>query len=518
MKPVKKPIWSNLDAFALINGISTWDTNYNNLLYVRKPFETNLDIKDKIHRYHDNKPNVTKQGLINALYNEFELTPYNLNNKSIFYLTYNPVPSGLEGVQDISGFYKTSSGTWENIGPQIFSNEYEKAKENNIGFIVWQNQNFANIPGYKNFTYSNIVEIFRILPDNTEVKFEYYINLVDSDNNISVKRYTDMNNQTDSNDQRFTYRISYSGYNLSSDIITYTLNSIPDNIKSNFYDSNNHPKQLLYDIKSYIDNKFNHTWEKLKSNHCIWDVGINYGSGQIDSFYDASAPENSYNHTIDYTGYIGGIDSLSYSLYTTDYVEISGTKDWYFKIYPGKFYIDGISFYYFENPVSNYYTTVYINSGIYSGLCYCSLPSGFQRGMHSIISKSGYYDTYYCNFSRDEYLGNVYEDYSYRTGEDGNKYWTNIYRKRPFLDNSTGNKTSLNLGDYFIDFNNSGIYLNIPNTSDYKNINLIYDQTLVPSGSYLNYNINPLSSGNLNFEKFFLNFSLKPDNYSGYLK
>lgn len=511
-QPIKKQVWSNLDVFGLLNGLSTWDEQYKTLLYVRKPYETNLDIRNRILNSHDFPKDTTKQGIVNAINAEFELDTYNVTKKSIFELTYNPIPSGSPFTQDISGFYMTSSGTWESIGPQVWGKDYYSAKNNKIGFIVWQSDRFATISGYKNFSYSNIVEVIRELDDNTPIKFEYYINSFDQYNRNILLRYTDQNNQTDVDDVRFTYRIEYKNISLDSNAIVYNLNDIPSGLRTLYYDKNDHPTQLLYDIKRHIDNKLYHTWDKITDKNCIWDVHKNYGSGQLTSFYDASSPSNSFASTISYSGYLGGIDSLSYSLYQTSIEEISGAAQvWYMKLYPGTFYIHGIPFYYFESPTVSYLTLTKQTTGYYSGLYSSSIPSGLTRGMYTIMTKSGYYDTYYCNNSRDSYLSGVYEDNLGNNGEDGDNFWSNIYQRKACLIEQMGLKTDLPMGRYMIDFNNNQIYANLPDKTGYNYAQLIFDKSVTPSGSYLCYDLNPLNDQNLNLEKFFIYLTLAPN-------
>lgn len=508
-QPIRKPTWSNLDVFGLLNGLSTWDDQYSTLLYVRKPFETNLDIRDRIIHSHDYKSDITKQGVVNAINTEFSMTPYNVTKKSIFELSYNPIPSGAPNTQDISGYYKTTSGTWESIGPQMWSENYFVAKDNKVGFMVWQTNRFTTIPNFKNFSYSTIVEVFREFDDLTEFKFEYYINGTDSYNNVELLRYTDMNNQTDPNDTRYTYRIDDKTLNLTDNAVLYNLNDIPSGLLSLYYDNDGHPTQLLYDLKRYIDNKFNHTWDKIVDKNCIWDVHKNYGSGQVTSFYDAIVPPNSQRSSIYYSGYLGGIESLSYSLYPTPIEEMSGSAAvWYMKVYPGNFYIDGIPFYYFESPSSGNLNLTLVSTGTYSGLYSCAVPTGLTRGMYTIMANSGYYDSYYCNSARDSYLSGVYEDCDYTAGIDGDSSWGNIYQRKACLTASMGLDTSLTMGRYMIDFNSNTIYARLPAT--HNKAVIYYDKAVTPSGSYLSYDLNPLNDQNLNLEKFFIFLTLAP--------
>lgn len=499
-KPIKRQTWSNIDVFGLINGLAIWDSQYRSLRYVRKPFENNLSIKDRIYANHDYVPDVDKQGVINGVSNEFGVTPYNAISKSIFELTYNPIPSGAPGVQDISGYYMDSNGEWQSLGTQIWSDGYEVAKNNSEGFIVWQNSRFANISGYKNFSYSNIVEILRPLPDETQVKFEYYLEAEDEDLQTTLIRYTDMNNQTDSTDYRFTYRAPTSNPTLTGNVVVYTLDDIPSDISNTYYynKDNGMAKPFTYSLKEYFNDKFKHTWNKARESTTIWDVHKNYGSGEIPSFYDALAPDNCGSSGVVYNGYRGGVEALSYSVYPEELTEQSGLAQiWYLKIYPGRLYIDGIPFYYFENPQTSQLTFTSV-----SGTLEADLPSGLERGMYTIMANSGYYDSY-LNQPQDEFLSGVYEDYCYFTGEDGDSCWSYIYRRRPYLTTVKGGlDTSTELGEYRIDFHNKKIYTTLP--SGFENTTLVWDNTLVPTGFFLPYDFNPLNDQNLTFEKFFV--------------
>lgn len=512
MKPIKKQTWNNIDVFSLYAGNAIWDENYRTLYYTRKPFETPLDVKNNIFKNYDNPSDSSKQGLINALCNEFEVVPYNTESKTVFELTYNPIPSGYQYQQDISGFYMSSSGIWETLGNQIWSENYFKAKKDKTGFIVWQNDRFSNVQGYKNFSYSNTVEVITSLPDKTQLKFEYYINSVDEYNNYSLTRFTDINNFQDPNDDRFLYRKPYHT-NLSTDIIAYNLNDIPSGLTYLYYDKNNYPTEFLYGLHRYIDIKFNHKWNTITNKSCIWDIDKNYGSGHIPSFYDAIAPTNKFNSIINYTGLGGGVEPLSYSLYSSKFLAISGNNydNWYLNIYPGKFYIDGIPFYFFQNKQVSQLTLTKLYSGTYSGYLYSNVPSGFSRGMYSIAANSGYYDTYYCNFERDNYLSGIYEDYDYAKSIDGNCYWTNIYQKKPFYTSYTGPKTYLDFGQYTIDYTSGIIYFNIPDS--YNKVTFIWDNIITPTGSYLCYDLNPINEQNINLDKFFMYLSLTANGF-----
>lgn len=502
-KPTKKHTWSNIDVFGLLNGLATWDEQYRSLKYVRRPYEGAIDLKHRIFSSHDAPPDVTKQGLINGLSTEFDLSSYNVENRRVFTLSLSPIPSGAPYVQDIFAYYKQPGETsWSSLGAQIWPSGYSVAKTDGVGFICWQNEKYTNISGYKNYRYSNLVEVLRTdLSDNTQLKFVYYVYVSDSQNNRTLVQYTDMNNQVDPNDTRFTYRKATSSPSLSGAVVAYTLNDIPDNIKFNkYYDEDTGiAKQFLYDLKAYVDNKFKHTWDKLVDRSSVWDVNINYGSGHIPHFYDAIVPRNADHCSLSYSGMTGGIESMSYALYPEEVVETGVAQNWYLKVYPGHLYIDGISYYYFEDIQKSQITFI-------SGQA--NIPSGLQRGMYTIMALSGYYDSY-CNREQDQYLSGLYEDYSYYSGPDGDNLWSNIYRRRPHLTASSGHEVTLDIGQYSINWASGVIDAVLP--SGYENATLLWDNVLVPSGTLLPYDINPLNEQNLTFEKFFLYLSLDPN-------
>ena len=170
-QPIKKQVWSTIDVAGLLNGISIWDEQFKNLKYVRRPFDTTIDIRNKIYELHEHPVCVNNQGIVNGLSIEFGYEPYNVTNKHIFFLQNEPLPYGSSDTQDIFVYYRIQgSDTWIELSPQNWTSSTS-------GFIVWQNERYNNIPNIKNFTYSNILEIFSDLPDNTEIKVKYKISI-----------------------------------------------------------------------------------------------------------------------------------------------------------------------------------------------------------------------------------------------------------------------------------------------------------------------------------------------------
>lgn len=470
-QPIKKQVWSNIDVAGLMNGISIWDEQYKNLKYVRRPFDSTVDIRNKIYDLHDHPVGVDAQGILNGLSIEFGYDPYNVINKHIFLLQNEPVPSGNANIQDVNVFYRPSGSiTWTELTPQNWT-------PSTSGFIVWQNERYNNLPNIKNFTYTNILEIFSELPDNTELKVKYKRTIEDKDGSKIVD-FTDINT---SNENRLTYRTRVVN-NITDSISVYTLNSIPTGLYNLYFDSENGTAtNFLYRLGEYINKKFKHRWGEFSDSSCIWDVHKYYGSGQIPSFYDAYASNLS-------SGYVGGVESMSTALYPSEIVETDYTaQTWNLKVYPGRFYISGIPFYFFENPqVTN---LSFVNGS-------SVIPSGLERGMYTIMSLSGYYSG-----TQDISLnGHVFEDYIYPTGASGLLATSNVYRKRPFL-NSINSEISISLmsGEYNIDYTNNVIY-----SSGVNNATLVWDKVKEPSGYIIPYNINPLNLQSNNVGGYFL--------------
>lgn len=495
-KPTKRQRWSNIDIFGLLNGISTWDSQYRTLLYVRSPIDTTLDLRSKIFRQNNNPANLTKQGLLNGLSNEFGYDPYNVNLINIFELTNYPFPSGAANVQDIWVEYRevNSTGTWNSIS-QIWSEDYEVAKANKQGFIVWQNEKYVNIPGVKNFNYSQTLEILEDIPDSQALRISYYVRGTDEDNNLILTKFTDMDNPVDPYTQYYVYRKPIE-INLLSGVTVYNLNDIPSGIYNKYY-SDGYPLESLYTIRDHLKRKYKHTWNEITDASVIWDIHKQYGSGNIPHFFDACAPQNisrclansKANNTY-FSGYLGGIEDLSWALYLDSLVESGETQKWFFTLYPGKFYLDGVSFYLFENPSKENITFV-------SGEA--TLPSGLTRGAHVILAKSGYYDN--SCVSPDPYLsGFVYEDHTYPVGDRGDSVWEYIYRRRGFVPSGVTYQITLDLGEYNIDFESNKIYSNLLDSGSV----IIWENNLIPSGRIIEYDLNPLNNESFNLQKFFL--------------
>ena len=500
-KPIRKQRWSNIDGIGLLNGLGIWDAQYKELKYIRRPFDSPIDLKNRILRENENKTDTTQQGLLNGLCNEINLDSYNLQKKTIFELTNAPSPSGSEGVQDIRAYFN-SSGVWYEVIPQVWASGYVEAKNESYGFTVWQNDRFNTVPEIKNFRYSTIAEILSDeIPDESPIKFEYYVDTVDEDNRIVQYLYTDMDHPNDSDATRFLYRKPQT----TGDIRVYTLDNIPEDLRNEYYydSTTGEAKDLLYTIKDHIDRKYKHKWGEFKNNECIWDVHKYYGSGHIPSFYDAVTPAK-YNGDVLVSGalltantHTGGVESYSDALYFTEIEEVdtgSGLPKWYPVVYPGRFYLAGIPFYLFENPQTANLTFVNGSS---------ILPEGLERHHHVIMTQSGYYDTAWNDV--DLYFNNkIYEEYSYPCSPSDLYYYSYIYRYKPYIPIQTGYQNTLSYGEYTIDFDSGYIITDTGITDTF----IVWDEIDTPSGTIVNYDLNPLNEQYLTLDRYFMYLTL----------
>ncbi len=497
-KPIKRQRWSNIDVFGLLNGISTWDPQYRTLLYVRGAADTPLDIRAKIFRNHNNPPGLTKQGILNGISNEFGFDPYNVELTNVFQLSNTPFPSGSIDTQDIWVEYRdlNSTGTWNSLYPQVWGQTYQAAKDSKKGFIVWQNEKYINISGVKNFTYSNSLEILEDLPDNQELRISYWVKGTDQDNNLVLRKFTDVDNVEDPYTRNYIYR-KPSQIDVASGVTVYTLNDIPSGLYSRYYNSNYFPLEQLYTLKDHINSKYRHKWGTMGDATVIWDVHKQYGSGNIPHFFDVAAPQNDEYCQLSgkangmyYSGFIGGIEDLSQALYLDKLIESGEAQNWYFTLYPGRFYLDGTPFYMFERPSIENIT--FINGQ-------ADIPSGLERGAHVILAKSGYYDN--ACVEQDPYLsGYMFEDHTYPTGEGGDEIWSYIYRRKGFIPSGVGHDVELLLGEYNIDFQNGKINASLLD----PDATIIWENSVIPSGRIIEYDINPINNSLFSKQKFFL--------------
>ncbi len=490
-KPIKKPVWNNIDAIGMLNGISTWDENYLNLKYVRLPNESNIELRHRINNFNDNPVEGTiDQQLITGLANELNLTSYNTLNVNTFNLTRTPHPIGNSGVQDIFVYYQIpNSETWNELTTQYWGTDIENTTPTS-GFIVWEDAYYAtNNLSSKSNNYSKLLQIYSDLPDNSRLKIQYTIIQYDEDDNEVQHKFTDMSNKFDSTDTRFVIRRQYDPTisDLTSKPVAYSLAHIPDNFKSKYYNSDGKAGDLMYEIQDKIDDVYSCRWDNIKDRNTIWDINTNFASGTIQSYYDTQFDVDLDGYNTLKESLTGGLNYYNTALYLRDIVVVSSgeNENWYPVLTPGPCYINGTNHYLMENPNS---VVLDLSSG--SG----TLPSGCKIQYHTILDMS----------TTTPVSGYIYSDYDYKIAYNGGYHNSTplIARKRPYLNSNMGLDISLNLTEYNIDYDNNIIYANGISTCV-----LYWDAVDVPSGVIINTaftDLNPLNDTALGFDSYFL--------------
>ena len=492
MKPVKKQRWTNIDAFGLLNGISTWDKNYLNLKYVRLPNETNIELRDKINRNRENPVTGTSlQDLVNGLSNELLLDPYNVISNSSFVLSRNPWPSGYLSEQDIWLSYQTPGETgWYDVYPQLWASGCITTPTS--GFIVWENSFFRDDLGtsLKSHNYSNLLTVFDDIPDNSKLRLIYYVQSFDIENNQKYNLYTDMANTLDDD---LVYKLPYAltSGDLPDKIVAYNIDNIPTGLSGFYHEEGGEATSNLYKIRGIIDRNYRHRWKDIRNKSTIWDVHKEYSKGTIPSFYDTHLTINSSGN-INLTGGVEYQDSALY-IQNVD-VQISGDYEyWYPVLTCGKLYCSGIPYLLMENPA---YESVIFSTG--SG----TLPSGVERWHRISLIESTYSGNYMEKNIIPLHNYNIPYKTNYSLDISGYVISDYVYRKRPYISSEMGYEITLADKEYMIDFSNYVIY-----SSGINNAMLFWDNSDIPSGwicTDSNADMNPLNDNNIAYDKYFM--------------
>ena len=506
-RPIKKSKWTNLDAFGLINGVATWDKNYINLKYVRRPGESNLDLRQKINnRRHNPALGVSLHDLVNGLANELNLEPYNMKDKTSFTLSRIPHPSGDVGVQDISVFYKEkNSGVWHKITPQVWSSGYytDESQETPVepGFIVWENGYYKDSLEVttKTSDYSDLLTIISDIPDESKLKVIFYNKQFDIDNNQTVELFTDVSNELDELDDRLIYRKSFvidSG-NFNDRAVAYHLDDLSDYVSGQYFNDNGTATGKLYRVRDIIDEKFRHRWKDIRTNDTIWDVHRDYSRGTVPSFYDTPFVIPITQDELNTNNFNGGIEYQDSVLSFHDIrIEQDGdVEHWWPVLQPGKFYVDGRPYMLMENPQ---FYDVEIEDASSGQLP----PSGIDRWHHAIVTTESSIESGYIH---ETYNYPIQYSYPYSTEASGTLHTSpNILRRKPFVTNDMGYDLQLNSGEYYIDFDGDNPVIVGSGLPD--NLKIIWDQIEVASGvvcTGIFSDLNPLNELNIPFNKYF---------------
>jgi hypothetical protein len=503
MKPVKRQRWTNIDAFGLLNGISTWDNNYLNLKYVRIPDETNIQLRDKINRLRENPvTGTTLQDVVNGLSNELLFNPYNTISRSSFVLSRSPWPSGNVDDEDIWVSYQPPSETgWYDVFPQVWASGTIETPTS--GFIVWEDSYFKDpFSGTeKSHNYSKLLTIFDEMPDNSLLRVSYYVQSFDIENNENYRLFTDI---AYNKDDDLVFRLPYAltSGDLSDKIVAYNLDEIPEGLSGFYYNDGGSATSNLYKIRDIIDKNYRHKWKDIKNNDTIWDVHRDYSTGVIPSFYDTHVTVNTsgvFNVT-------GGIEYQDPALYIERIdVQISGGYEyWYPVLSRGMFYCSGIPYTLMENVERS---TVEFSGG--SG----TLPSGIERWHTVTMIDSGIID-HYVNLSGTEveYMMPMHNytipfRTNYNLDNSGYIISDNVYRKKAYITADMGLEVSIDDQEYMIDYDNSVVY-----ASGIDGGTMFWDNIDIPSGHVCtdsllanggSADLNPLNDTNVAYDKYF---------------
>jgi len=500
MKPTKKQVWNNIDAFGLLNGISIWDENYLNLKYVRIPDESNIELKHKINKFAEDENPLRgnlEQELIIGLANELGLESYDNMETKTFDLTRVPIPFGDKREQDIWLYYLPPNTTdWLEVKPQYWSEDVENNSPTS-GFMVWENEHYnLSTINYKTNKYSRLLQIYSILPNNSRIKVVYYQQKFDENDNKIYIKYTDTSNIKNINDDRFYYKSKYEiNYSdLLTKPIVYTLSEIPKNFNEKYYNNDKTATGLMYELRDKIDTVYRHRWKNLSDRKTIWDINLNFSKGTIPSFYDCPFEVISGFYIETLNSLTGGLNYYNPTLYIKDIDiitdKLNDKEYWYPVLQPGPLYIKGQQYFLMENA-----SGVYINLSSGSGI----LPSGIEI-YHKVILNLEDTSPSYNYFYKDM-------DYELLFRSSGNIVYThdlnpNIARKRSYLISDMGFELPLKSGEYAIDYKNRMIYSSgiLSGILYWDNV-IVQDKVTIQSPIM---DLNPLNDTMLGYDEYFL--------------
>ena len=494
MQAIKKQIWTNLDAFGLLNGISTWDNNYLNLKYVRIPGESNIELRNKINKFADTNNPLTgnlEQELIIGLANELNLESYTNTERTTFNLSRFPYAYGDKRVQDIWLYYQPIGATdWIEVTPQFWSEDIENDIPTS-GFIVWENSYYNSInTNRKDNEYSRLLEIYSNLPNEVRLKIVYYIEQLDIDNNKIYTLFSDIGNRNNNLFYLSEYQITKSDLNIKP--VVYSLSKIPNNLSGYYYNSNGKPTDLLYKLRDKIDMVYRHRWDSIADKVTIWDINLNFSKGSIPSFYDTPF---SYNSGIfEITNFMtGGVNYYNTSLYINDIdIIIENDKEyWYPKLQTGPLYINGKNYYLMQNPIG---ILLDFSTGI------TSLPFGIEIYHKTILNMNQITPKYEYFYKDADYNISYYNVNT--SGIITTKINSEIANKKAYLTNDMGFVKTLNAKEYAIDYQNKIIY-----SSGIITGILYYDNVLVPESVTIKstgLDLNPLNDTTIGYDEYFI--------------
>jgi hypothetical protein len=494
----KKSFWNQLDAIALLNGISTWDDQYLNLKYTRLPGETNLDLRNKIiNTFENTVSGNTVQDIINGLSAELNLISYNVLEKRTFNLSNIPEPSGLKNEQDIWVSYQpVGDSGWYDIVPQRWSDTVYVDKDTRTtqssGFIVWQNEyHDVSQQTVKTHTYFGMLHILDNLPDQSSIKVTYHRRIYNQDGSYNIFPFTEIL------EDKFRYPEDITTSDLTNKIVAYSLNDIPSGLYDIYY-TGVHATSQLFAIRDDIIRQHDFRWAATKNRTNIWDIEKTSDRSVIPSFYDGNIviPSGFIYKDFDNKSYLltGGLEHQSDSLYLEDIViETSGNIEyWYPVIHPGRFYVNGTPYLLMQNPTSTSFIPISITQ---------TLSSFPQRGDSVLLGNSNKY-TVINNNQFFEAYNKTSINYPDQTVIETFQT-SGVYRERPYLTADKGITITLNTDEFALDYDTNTVYLHSSLIG--QDLTLIWD---TPFGSGVVYrspfaDLNPLNYDFID-EKYFL--------------
>jgi hypothetical protein len=329
-------LWSSLDELGLLLGLE------------RNPNESNDHYIERLKSRMKNPPSSTPQGLINALSVEFDLKPYNVAGKSIFFLTHRPenLDRAYTGFTDWRGNamvngdeeYGTLRVTIDgsNLIDGTTIAQYVDVTEPFVpagwrypfgsqgmapggpnfdaevpGFIIWRDDN-----GH----YTNILQfIFYEPPTGSEVRIEY----VYKDDDGNHVYHADYSHPDNPNDTTFIGK-AQDQKDPASQIRILTPDELPTNPGS----------VSRKEIAEYLSRIHGLTWDTMRWEQYHWGDFELSGSGSIEHIYDAYAPSG-------YHDYMGGTYDSSLLCEGIDVTP----STWLPNINPGIFFLGNEQYY-----------------------------------------------------------------------------------------------------------------------------------------------------------------------------
>lgn len=247
---IRVPIWNSFDEFGLLLGLE------------RLPGETNREFRIRIYNVGRYFGSATKQGIINAVSTELDLTRYCATDKTFFFLSYQPLLWDPDTGEALSFRVWINGEEWQDYDINPSSDRYFRLRK------------------LSNGEPTKIVEISEGFINGCSVKIVYY--RIEDD---SVERWVDESIYP--NDKKF---IAYhEEVPASGQIELFELND-PDFKNEYLLDADGNPKQIYKSFVETIHRIYPILWDKFIWDHAAFDCGDEEITGleYLPSRFDAS--------------------------------------------------------------------------------------------------------------------------------------------------------------------------------------------------------------------------------------